>query len=49
MMRIENFNKDCEWVNLDLVKGKDYWNPFVNSVMFDGYLLINLRILLLSS
>jgi hypothetical protein len=24
MMRIENFNKDCEWVNLDLVKGKDY-------------------------
>lgn len=22
--RIEAFNKDCEWVNLDLVKGKDY-------------------------
>jgi hypothetical protein len=24
LARIENFNTDCEWVNLDLVKGKDY-------------------------
>lgn len=24
LSRIEGFNKDCEWVNLDLVKGKDY-------------------------
>jgi hypothetical protein len=24
LSRIESFNNDCEWVNLDLVKGRDY-------------------------